>query len=91
MNKLTISASMIGTIIEWYDVFIFSSAALYIGEELFPSTNPVVATLNVLLVFALGFITRPIGALIFGHFGDREVGDIHFSILSSFPEYPPEL
>ncbi|BBG25108.1 Putative sialic acid transporter [Sulfuracidifex tepidarius] len=71
MNKLTISASMIGTIIEWYDVFIFSSAALYIGEELFPSTNPVVATLNVLLVFALGFITRPIGALIFGHFGDR--------------------
>jgi Sugar (and other) transporter. len=71
MNKLTISASMIGTIIEWYDVFIFSSGAFYIGEELFPSKNPLAAVLNVLLIFALGFVTRPVGALLFGHFGDR--------------------
>ncbi|AWR98592.1 MFS transporter [Metallosphaera hakonensis] len=71
MNKLTIFASMVGTIVEWYDVFIFSSGAIYIGTELFPSKNPVAAILGVLLVFALGFVTRPVGALFFGHFGDK--------------------
>lgn len=72
MNRLTIAASMIGTVIEWYDVFIFSSGAFYIGEELFPSKNPLAAVLSVLLIFALGFVTRPIGALVFGHFGDKK-------------------
>ncbi|MEB3691281.1 MAG: MFS transporter [Caldisphaeraceae archaeon] len=62
---------MIGTIIEWYDIFIFSTGAIYIGKELFPSTNPVAAILGVLLVFALGFATRPIGAFVFGHWGDK--------------------
>jgi MHS family shikimate/dehydroshikimate transporter-like MFS transporter len=71
MKKITLAASMVGTIIEWYDVFIFSSGAVYIGEELFPSTNKTVAILNVLLVFALGFLTRPIGAFLFGHYGDK--------------------
>lgn len=71
MKKITIAGSMIGTIIEWYDIFIFSSGSVYIGEELFPSTNKVVAILDVLLVFALGFLTRPIGAFLFGHYGDR--------------------
>ncbi|WOE51799.1 MFS transporter [Sulfuracidifex metallicus] len=71
MRKLTISASMIGTLVEWYDVFIFSSGALYIGKELFSSTNPITSILDVLLVFALGFVTRPIGAILFGHYGDR--------------------
>ncbi|AWR93584.1 MFS transporter [Acidianus brierleyi] len=71
MKKITIAGSMIGTIIEWYDIFIFSSGSVYIGEELFPSSNKAVAVLDVLLVFALGFLTRPIGAFLFGHYGDR--------------------
>ncbi|GGT92431.1 hypothetical protein GCM10007116_07710 [Sulfodiicoccus acidiphilus] len=70
MRKLTVAAAMTGTLIEWYDVFIFTSGAVYVGEELFPSTNRLAAVLGVLLVFALGFVTRPVGALLFGHYGD---------------------
>ena len=71
MKKSTVFASMIGTIIEWYDVFIFGTGAYYISLELFPPSNPTVALLNTFLVFALGFVTRPIGAIVFGHFGDK--------------------
>lgn len=71
MKKLIISASMVGTVVEWYDVFIFSSGASYIGAEIFPSKNPLASELSVLLVFALGFITRPLGAILFGHLGDK--------------------
>ncbi|MFG1556176.1 MAG: MFS transporter [Thermoplasmataceae archaeon] len=66
-----ISASMIGTIIEWYGIFIFSSGAIYIADVFYPSETPAVALLLTLLTFALGFVTRPIGAFVFGHFGDR--------------------
>ncbi|AWR98228.1 MFS transporter [Acidianus sulfidivorans JP7] len=62
---------MVGTIIEWYDIFIFGTGAIYISAELFPPTNKTVALLNTFLVFALGFVTRPVGALFFGHFGDK--------------------
>ncbi|BFI76828.1 MFS transporter [Sulfurisphaera ohwakuensis] len=71
MKSTTVLASMIGTIIEWYDIFIFGTGAYYISLELFPPTNPTVALLNTFLVFALGFLTRPIGAIVFGHFGDK--------------------
>lgn len=71
MKPTTVFASMIGTIIEWYDVFIFGTGAYYISVELFPPTNPTVALLNTFLVFALGFLTRPLGAIVFGHFGDK--------------------
>ncbi|MQL54399.1 MFS transporter [Acidianus ambivalens] len=71
MKSATVFASMIGTIIEWYDVFIFGTGAYYISVELFPPTNPTVALLNTFLVFALGFLTRPLGAIVFGHFGDK--------------------
>lgn len=78
-------ASMIGTLIEWYDVFIFGTGAFYISKELFPPSNPTVALLNTFLVFALGFVTRPIGAIIFGHYGDK-IGRkvmLLFTLLSS--------
>lgn len=66
-----ISASMIGTIIEWYGIFIFSSGAIYIVDVFYPSETPAVALLLTLLTFALGFVTRPVGAFVFGHYGDR--------------------
>ncbi|ARM75616.1 MFS transporter [Acidianus manzaensis] len=70
-RKDLILASMMGTIIEWYDIFIFGTGAIYISAELFPPTNKTVALLNTFLVFALGFVTRPVGAIVFGHYGDR--------------------
>ena len=66
-----ISASMIGTIIEWYGIFIFSSGAIYIADVFYPTVSKSVGILLTLLTFALGFVTRPIGAFVFGHYGDR--------------------
>jgi MHS family shikimate/dehydroshikimate transporter-like MFS transporter len=66
-----ISASMIGTIIEWYGIFIFSSGSLYIADVFYPTVSKSVGILLTLLTFALGFVTRPVGAFIFGHYGDR--------------------
>ncbi|BFH74002.1 MFS transporter [Sulfurisphaera javensis] len=71
MRRGVVFASMIGTIIEWYDIFIFGTGSIYIASELFPSTNKTIALLNTFLVFALGFVTRPVGALVFGHYGDK--------------------
>ncbi|MFP3202731.1 MAG: MFS transporter [Sulfolobus sp.] len=70
--KTILFSSMIGNIIEWYDVFIFSTGAEYIAKAFLPpKITPTIALLDVFLVLALGFITRPVGALIFGNFGDR--------------------
>jgi len=66
-----ISSSMVGTIIEWYGIFIFSSGAIYIADVFYPTVSKSVGLLLTLLTFALGFVTRPVGAFIFGHFGDR--------------------
>lgn len=66
-----ILASMIGTIIEWYGIFIFSSGSIYIAKAFYPFVSPSISILLTLLTFALGFITRPIGAFVFGHFGDK--------------------
>ncbi len=67
-----ILASGIGTVIEWYDFFIFGSlAATVIGPQFFPkSDNPLVQTLEALATFAVGFVVRPFGALVFGKLGD---------------------
>ncbi len=66
------AATMIGTTIEWYDFFIFGTAtALVFNKLFFPSFDPVVATLASLTTFAVGLFARPLGAIIFGHFGDR--------------------
>jgi MFS transporter, MHS family, shikimate and dehydroshikimate transport protein len=65
-------ASLIGTAIEWYDFFLYgTSAALVFNKLFFPSFDPVVGTLMALVTFAVGFIARPFGGIIFGHFGDR--------------------
>lgn len=66
-----IAASMIGTIIEWYGIFIFSSGAIYIAHTFYPHVTVAEGVLLTLLTFALGFVTRPVGAYVFGHFGDR--------------------
>jgi MHS family shikimate/dehydroshikimate transporter-like MFS transporter len=65
-------ASTFGTIIEWYDFFIYGTAAATIfGRTFFPSSDAVVSTLAAFSVFAVGYIARPIGGIIFGHYGDR--------------------
>jgi metabolite-proton symporter len=65
-------ASMIGTTIEWYDFFIFGTAsALVFGRLFFPTFSEVAGTLAAFASFAVGFVARPVGGLVFGHFGDR--------------------
>jgi len=65
-----IGASSAGTLIEWYDFYIFGSLATIISTQFFPKGNPTVAFLSTLAVFATGFIVRPFGAIIFGQIGD---------------------
>ena len=65
-------ASTIGTSIEWYDFFLYSTATgLLFAKLFFPKSDPLVGTLQAFLIYAVGFIARPIGAAIFGHYGDR--------------------
>ena len=65
-------ASAFGTIIEWYDFFIYgTAAALVFGKTFFPANDPVVSTLAAFSVFAVGYLARPIGGIVFGHYGDR--------------------
>ena len=65
-----ITASSVGTLIEWYDFYIFGSLATVIANQFFPKTNPTAALLSTLATFAAGFIVRPFGALVFGRLGD---------------------
>jgi MFS family permease len=65
-----ISASSAGTLIEWYDFYIFGSLSTIISHKFFPDTNPTAALLSTLATFAAGFIVRPFGALVFGRLGD---------------------
>ncbi|MFZ6009959.1 MAG: MFS transporter [Bacteroidota bacterium] len=65
-----ITASSVGTLIEWYDFYIFGSLATILSEQFFPKTNPTAAFLSTLATFAAGFIVRPFGALVFGRLGD---------------------
>ena len=65
-------ASMVGTSIEWYDFFIFGTAsALVFGRLFFPTFSALAGTLAAFASFAVGFVARPVGGLIFGHIGDR--------------------
>lgn len=65
-----ITASSVGTLIEWYDFYIFGSLAAILAEQFFPKGNPTAAFLSTLATFAAGFIVRPFGALVFGRLGD---------------------
>src|SRR5690348_17470684 len=65
-------ASLIGTTIEWYDFFLYGTAAALIFNRLFfPSFDPLTGTLLAFATYAVGFVARPIGGIVFGHFGDR--------------------
>src|SRR5690349_20752018 len=67
-----VAASLIGTTVEWYDYFLYgSAAALVFGHVFFPKADPLTGTLLSFLTYAIGFAARPLGALVFGHFGDR--------------------
>jgi len=65
-------ASLIGTSIEWYDFFLYGTAAALVFNKLFfPTFDPMVGTIAAFATFAVGFIARPIGGIVFGHYGDR--------------------
>ena len=65
-----IFASSLGTLIEWYDFYIYGALAPIIAVQFFPSDNPTAAFLAALATFAAGFVVRPFGALVFGRLGD---------------------
>ncbi|MGC1241954.1 MAG: MFS transporter [Chryseosolibacter sp.] len=65
-----ITASSVGTLIEWYDFYIFGSLAVIISQQFFPQTNPTAAFLATLATFGAGFVVRPFGAIVFGRLGD---------------------
>src|SRR6516164_9195214 len=70
--RRAIIASTIGTMIEWYDFYIYGIVTgLVFGKLFFPESEPLTGTLQAFGVYAVGFISRPIGAAIFGHYGDR--------------------
>jgi len=70
--RKAVIASTIGTTIEWYDFFLYGTAAgLIFGKLFFPNEDPLTATLAAFGTYFIGFVGRPIGAAIFGHYGDR--------------------
>ena len=70
--RRVVTASLIGATIEWYDFFLYGVVAGIVFNKLyFPTDDPLVSTMLAYTTFAVGFITRPLGGLIFGHFGDR--------------------
>ncbi|MFC0106293.1 MFS transporter [Kibdelosporangium aridum] len=65
-------ASFIGTAIEWYDFFLFGAAAtLVFNTQFFPTLSPLAGTLAAFAAFGVAFVARPLGGIVFGHFGDR--------------------
>lgn len=65
-------ASLIGTTIEWYDFFLYGTAAALIFNQIFfPAFDPIAGTLAAFATYSVGFFARPLGGMIFGHFGDR--------------------
>src|SRR6476620_4306489 len=70
--RTVIVASMIGTTIEWYDFFLYGSAAALVFNKLFfPKSDPLTGAMLAFVTYALGFAARPLGGIVFGHFGDR--------------------
>ncbi|MGG5753809.1 MFS transporter [Zafaria sp. Z1313] len=71
--KKIVSASMAGTVVEWYDFFLFASAAaLVFGTQFFPQTgNALDGVIAAFLTYAVGFVARPLGGIVFGHLGDK--------------------
>ena len=70
--RRAVIAATIGTAIEWYDFFLYSVVTgLVFAKLYFPHSDPLVGTLDAFAIYAVGFLARPIGAAIFGHYGDR--------------------
>jgi MFS family permease len=70
--RIVIAASLLGTTVEWYDFFLYATAAgLVFNKVFFPNQSSLVGTLLAFATFAVGFVMRPIGGLVFGHIGDR--------------------
>jgi len=76
-----IAASSVGTLIEWYDFYIYGAMAVIIAKQFFPQGNPTAAFLAALATFAAGFVVRPFGALVFGRLGDV-IGRKHTFLLT---------
>jgi len=82
MIKKVVGASLIGTTVEWYDFFLYGSAAALVFNKLFfPTADPLNGTLLAFTTYAIGFLARPLGGVVFGHFGDR-VGRKKLLVLS---------
>lgn len=72
LNRTVTASSVVGTAVEWYDFYIYgTSAALVFNVLFFPELDPVTGTLVAFAAFGVGFLARPLGAIVFGHFGDR--------------------
>src|SRR6195256_4061620 len=70
--RRAVIASTVGTAIEWYDFFLYSIVTgLVFAKLYFPGSDPLVGTLQAFGIYAVGFVARPVGAAIFGHYGDR--------------------
>jgi len=70
--RRVVMASMIGTTIEWYDFFLYGSAASLVFKQLFfPQFDPLTGTMLSFATYAVGFFARPVGGIVFGHYGDR--------------------
>ena len=70
--RRVVAASLVGTTIEWYDFFLYGSAAALVFNRLFfPDFDPLVGTMLAFATYALGFVARPVGGIVFGHYGDR--------------------
>jgi len=70
--RRAIIASTVGTTIEWYDFFLYSTVTgLAFAQLYFPKSDPLVGSLQAFAIYAVGFVARPIGAAVFGHYGDR--------------------
>src|SRR3981081_2624365 len=61
----------IGNLVEWYDFYAYAAFALYFANSFFPGSDPIVQQLNAAMLFAFGFIMRPIGGWLFGHLADH--------------------
>src|SRR6478752_8152602 len=70
--RQVVIASLIGSTIEWYDFFLYGAVAgIVLNKFFFPTSDPVVSILLAYTTFAIGFVARPLGGLVFGHFGDK--------------------
>jgi MFS family permease len=70
--RTVVAASLLGTTVEWYDFFLYATAAgLVFNKVFFPNASSLVGTLLAFATFAVGFVMRPVGGLVFGHIGDR--------------------